>query len=529
MAGAYPPLLPVITTPHTSARASLPPITLPGGARLIDYRVDDPGRALQVALTWQGGPEAAPEDYRMELVLLDSQQQIRSSWLAYQTQAHYPTRAWEPDDVVYDVGWLPLDGLEAGEYEVKLRVMGQAAAEADWLTLAPVVLDQDSSQEQAGSGWTVWQNGEIATGAPTFRERETVQFTAFNNLSAGADLRIVGPDGTPRSPAGSGSGWANFMVEPDWPAGDYFVVGPPDTGPVLRVAKTHRNFDIPPTMQPVEADFEGQVKLLGYHLPSRRVEAGEGLPVTLYWQGLQWMGESFVIFNRLLDNQQVSWGGYDRLPLEDYDTLLWAPHEIVFDGFAVPVDEDARDGVYMLRVGLYRQIDNQARSLRIRHPETGALTDQSSISIGPVKVGGPPAGVTVDQADPQHPVGVDLAKQITLLGYDLDLIENTRLDLTFYWQALTEPETDYTIFAHVRDAAGETIAQNDNLPTNGLYPTSLWDPQETIKDDFSVPIEQLSTGRYQLVVGLYDRATGERLPVKGSANGEILLETFEVE
>jgi hypothetical protein len=63
---------------------------------------------------------------------------------------------------------------------------------------------------------------------------------------------------------------------------------------------------------------------------------------------------------------------------------------------------------------------------------------------------------------------------------------------------------------------------------NGAYPSSLWDEGEIIKDDFGVPLEQLEPGRYELLVGLYDFVTGDRLPVDGSSDGTILLQSFEV-
>jgi hypothetical protein len=288
---------------------------------------------------------------------------------------------------------------------------------------------------------------------------------------------------------------------------------------------------------------------LGYDLPTRRVQPGEGLPVTLYWQGLRWMGEDFVIFERLLDNQGRAWGGYDRRAKENYSTLFWAPDEIVTDGFAVPVAPDAPDGVYNLSLGWYHKVEGEAQSLPIIDPADGQPSGTTAVTIGPIKVGGPPPGVTVTQAVPQNEFNIILGEQIKLLGYDLSdpridraadeavtspsnpptFQPSDTLHLTLYWQALTPSTIDYTVFVHLRNAAGETAAQKDSPPVDGAYPTTLWDAGEIIKDEIVIPLENVTPGQYDLVVGIYDFQTGLRLAVPENLNNEIVLSKMEVD
>ncbi len=528
MATTYPSALPVTTVPYQASKADpVPDFTLSGGAKLIDYTLTELDQSLQVELVWQAGAEFAPEDYQIALRLVDDAGQSVAGWHAYQTQAKYPTRAWEAGDIVRDVGWLPLTNLAAGHHQIELQVIGKDGPLTDWQSLTPYILEQMTGLFNLDVSWTLWQNGQPHQIPPIFNYRETVQFTIHNSQFTIHNFQLIGPDGNTYYPASSQLNWANFIIQPHWPAGDYHWTEMPETKPVLHVATSSRNFEIPPISNPLDVDFAGQVKLLGYHLPERRVQPGEGIPLTLYWQGLQWMGEDFVIFNRLLDNQQVSFGGYDRLPQENYSTLLWAPGEIVTDGFAVPVDPNAPEGVYMINLGLYRAVEGQAQSLRVRHPERGELTEETSITIGPIKVGGPPAGIVIEQIEPQYSVNVSLGEQIALLGYDVELNEGFA-DFTLYWQAVAQIDTDYTVFAHIRNQNGETVAQKDAPPTSGLYPTSLWDEGEIIKDKISIPVDQLSSGQYQPVVGLYNPVTFERLPVDGSVDGTILLHSFEV-
>jgi len=72
------------------------------------------------------------------------------------------------------------------------------------------------------------------------------------------------------------------------------------------------------------------------------------------------------------------------------------------------------------------------------------------------------------------------------------------------------------------------VAQKDGPPAGGVYPTGLWDAGEIIKDEVSISLDALKLGRYDLVVGMYDFATGVRLPVADSPDNVIVLSSFEI-
>ena len=57
------------------------------------------------------------------------------------------------------------------------------------------------------------------------------------------------------------------------------------------------------------------------------------------------------------------------------------------------------------------------------------------------------------------------------------------------------------------------VAQRDSPPRGGLAPTTLWLPGDAILDDYAIDLPaSLPAGDYRVEVGLYDPATGERLP-----------------
>jgi hypothetical protein len=561
MTWAYLSLLPVRAVPEARAQAvhqlNQPlndTVTLVG----YDSQLDD-NQMMRLDLIWQA-TAISPFDYLTEINLLDAQGQVRALWIGYPANGRYPTRAWDVGDIVRDTAWLPLIGLEPGSYQVNLQLIptnlspppGEASPQpVSPLTLTTVTLENPSPSPN--DDFQVWQNGKVLTGPKTFRYRETILVTLNPTLSGQQrTVQIVGPDSQSFAPVREVNNTVLFIIGPDWTTGDYRLrVTSKEPGqsdehqfvsePMIHlIDRWERQFTQPPMQHLVEANFANQVKLLGYDLGSNRAEPGGGIPITLYWQGLDWLGHDYTIFTKLLAADGTVHGGRDRLPQEGYRTIYWAPGEIITDPFGLPVDADAPNGIYQINVGLYRQVNQQAVSLSL--VQDGQSVDKTSLNIGPVKIGNAPPGLTLDTANPQHPLNQPFgdSPNLTLLGYDLtdetgQPIENLKssivnLKLILYWRAEATLLVDYTTFVHLRDAAGQTVAQKDQPPLNGAYPTSLWDSGEIIADEIIVPLPvELPAGDYQLVVGLYDFYTGQRLAVPENPANEFIFTTLAVE
>ncbi len=90
------------------------------------------------------------------------------------------------------------------------------------------------------------------------------------------------------------------------------------------------------------------------------------------------------------------------------------------------------------------------------------------------------------------------------------------LPLALVWRALAFPETSYTVFVQAIDGAGVKAGQIDRLPCGGGCLTTSWQPGDVIGEWMEMPIlAGAPPGRYELIAGMYDLATGERLPVQG--------------
>jgi hypothetical protein len=122
-----------------------------------------------------------------------------------------------------------------------------------------------------------------------------------------------------------------------------------------------------------------------------------------------------------------------------------------------------------------------------------------------------------------------LGGSVELLGYALDDSPNSALDLTLFWHPLSPLPADYTVFLHLRDQDGDTVAQRDRQPLDGAYPTTHWQPGETVIDPIPLTLpEDLPAGTYTLFVGLYQLDTGERLLVANDISGENAIVLGEV-
>ncbi len=121
----------------------------------------------------------------------------------------------------------------------------------------------------------------------------------------------------------------------------------------------------------------------------------------------------------------------------------------------------------------------------------------------------------------QHPLDADFAGQIHLNGYDLDTTAvqpGNALQLVLYWHADKPPTDNYNVYIHVTplDAQSPILTQADGAPSHDNRPTLTWtDPTETmISGVFQIALPaDLKPGQYQIVVGLYNYQTGQRLQV----------------
>jgi hypothetical protein len=124
-----------------------------------------------------------------------------------------------------------------------------------------------------------------------------------------------------------------------------------------------------------------------------------------------------------------------------------------------------------------------------------------------------------------YETGITFEERIHLLGYGISrrtVSPGESIPLTLYWEAGGPTERDYTLFVHLIGSEGGLVGQVDRIPGNGTAPTSSWAEGQVIVDEVALPTApSAETGLFQIAIGFYDAAYGERLSVI-DADGEIL-------
>ena len=119
---------------------------------------------------------------------------------------------------------------------------------------------------------------------------------------------------------------------------------------------------------------------------------------------------------------------------------------------------------------------------------------------------------------------IDFGGVLSLEGYDAPpqpLAPGELAHLVLYWRLQQRSDRDYSIFAHLLDSESQILGEYDG---NG-YPSRFWNSEG---NEFLLGVMPLAVkpdtppGKYQLEVGVYDRATGERLPV--NENGQMVAD-----
>ncbi len=107
------------------------------------------------------------------------------------------------------------------------------------------------------------------------------------------------------------------------------------------------------------------------------------------------------------------------------------------------------------------------------------------------------------------------------------------VDVVLEWEVLAEMDRDWSVFVHLNDPVlGVPIAQRDMYHGQGLRPTSLLEPGETIKNYYRlvIPETAVAPAQLELTVGLYDyyRVNQERLPLEDGQDA-VMLAVLQLE
>lgn len=133
----------------------------------------------------------------------------------------------------------------------------------------------------------------------------------------------------------------------------------PDRWPLYQIFEVPAGAKALLPANPLEADFGGQMRLIGYDLAPSTAKAGGTLTVTLYWQALTATRTDFNAFIHLYRPGDETAGKppaaqQDSAPCGgQYFTSTWNKDEIVVDTHQLTIPADFGTGQAVVAVGLY--------------------------------------------------------------------------------------------------------------------------------------------------------------------------------
>lgn len=117
----------------------------------------------------------------------------------------------------------------------------------------------------------------------------------------------------------------------------------------------------------------------------------------------------------------------------------------------------------------------------------------------------------------EEAVTATFGADIRLLNADVRAPAPEQVQIDLYWTAGEQLPEPLVAFVHVL-SEGEMIGQSDRPPAYGYWPPSWWQEGIVIHDRRVVDLQEAyDSARHQIIVGLYEAATEERLPVFDAA------------
>lgn len=243
--------------------------------------------------------------------------------------------------------------------------------------------------------------------------------------------------------------------------------------------------------------------LLAVETSPQTARAGEALPITVCWRPLAQSDADYAIFVHLVGPQNQVVARRQTFPgLGSYPTSVWQGNRPFCDVIRLEVPADLAETLrYQVEVGLIA-------------PETGErlpVWDENRRPINAAFATAVRLESTQSTTLTTPPVG-DTAVRLAAHDTHTTWSAAAPVNLTLQWWVAEPVSRDYTVFIHLQDQSGALAATFDGPPKAGWYPTSWWTAGELVTDrhTFTLPPD-LPPGVYDLLVGLYDPQTDERL------------------
>ena len=262
-----------------------------------------------------------------------------------------------------------------------------------------------------------------------------------------------------------------------------------------------------------------RVTLLGWKLLSRESPLPGGtVNVRLFWQGQGRINEELRTFLHLYTPAlQRSWAVKNR-GVGRPGTQFWQSGNYYVDDMLLYLPADLPPVSYSLVAGLVASDGD-----RLTVPgTTDNLLYLRTLDVAPTRAG------FLQGERPSTATRAATDDGLRLQGYDL-LSDAGRPTLRLFWETGAGVANDWITYIHLYDSLGERIAQFDGPALAGLQPTSHWHTNALYIDRRQLDLpDKLEPGAYLFRIGLYDRASGERLSFQPDDNTQGAFENGQL-
>ncbi len=260
-----------------------------------------------------------------------------------------------------------------------------------------------------------------------------------------------------------------------------------------------------PNRPPLEGDTAGPLALVSWEALPQRVESGGVVTVTLAWRVSTPPQADVTTFVHLVGADGRPLSQSDHVPgTPYYPPSLWPAGELILDRHQVRLPAAPLDQAVEVRAGLYRLADGEIVPLG------------RSLSVGwLLPEGAPfaPAPLTSREALASFVNGVRLD------GAEVE-VGGGRVRLRLTWRCVPPDGRDRCgpgnpwLFAHLvpGTAPAPPVAQYDGPVVSG-YPLPAWPAGSSTTTTVELPLAPLGAREGSVWLGLYDPATGERVPL----------------
>lgn len=242
--------------------------------------------------------------------------------------------------------------------------------------------------------------------------------------------------------------------------------------------------------------FGNDIQLRGWYGDDTLAGNAQSVTYTLSWTPMQRIGHDYFAYVQLLaqDYQRIAGSTDTQILRWLYPSTLWQSGDAVPENYRFSVPELA-PGAYRLVAGIYPPFGENLPAVNAANE----VFDNGIATIGWIKV--PQSG---DIAIPKSAVSINriFADTFKLLAVETREISDEQVQMNLYWQSqIHRPALDATIFVHLYDDMGTIVAQNDNRPWQGQYPTFIWDEDEIVRTEHLLNI--VDTANLNVRIGMY--------------------------